>query len=253
MSRKVFTLDINENVKEKSTKAKKEGLKVVTKTATADFGVAEINNSSAKKRVQQTKTIGFEKNICEAKRKPIKSKIHEVDDYFDFCFKVEPKTTVSVALAEKPVAKTEKVVEEKPKTTSKTTKSTVKAESKTAKKVTSKSAEPKAKVVKKAEEVESQPKAKKVVKKTEPAKKATTTKKVLDKKETKTTVKKATTKKVAAKKTVSKKVAKVIAEEVAIAKNDITAFEREEVDEEILRIVSIARMGALFDCEKTCE
>ena len=145
MSRKVFTLDINENVKEKSTKAKKEGLKVVTKTATADFGVAEINNSSAKKRVQQTKTIGFEKNICEAKRKPIKSKIHEVDDYFDFCFKVEPKTTVSVALAEKPVAKTEKVVEEKPKTTSKTTKSTVKAESKTAKKVT-KSTEAKAKV-----------------------------------------------------------------------------------------------------------
>lgn len=198
MSRKVFTLEIKDEVQAKSEPAKKASIKVEKKADSFEFGVSEINNSSAKKRVTQKTELGYEKNVCSASKKPVKAKVEEVDDYFDFCFKKPVKT---VALAEKPEVvetKVELKVVEKPATT-------------TTKKPVTKKTTTKTKTVKK-----------------EPTKKTTT--------------KKTQTKTESAKKTT--KIKEVVKEEVI--KTEIEKFE-EVLDADALRVVSVARIGSLFD------
>lgn len=189
MSRKVFTLEIKDEVQAKSEPAKKASIKVEKKADSFEFGVSEINNSSAKKRVTQKTVLGYEKNVCSASKKPVKAKVEEVDDYFDFCFKKPVKT---VALAEKPEVvetKVELKVAEKPATTTTTKTKTVKKEP--TKKTTTKMTQTK----------------------TESAKKAT-------------------------------KIKEVVKEEVI--KTEMEKFE-EVLDADALRVISVARMGSLFD------
>ena len=210
MSRKVFTLEIKDEVQAKSEPAKKVSTNSEKKSAGFEFGVSEINNSSAKKRVTQKTILGYEKNVCSASKKPVKAKVEEVDDYFDFCFKkpvktadlkanveeIKPKSMISDELIERLTE--EKVV----KTTTKkpvTKKTTTKAET-----------------------------AKKEPAKKEPAKKVATKK---------TTSKAETTKK-------SAKIKEVVKDEVV--KTEIEKFE-EVLDDDALRVVSVARIGSLFD------
>ena len=214
MSRKVFTLEIKDEVQAKSEPAKKVSTKTEKKSADFEFGVSEINNSSAKKRVTQKTELGYEKNVCSASKKPVKAKVEEVDDYFDFCFKKPVKT---VALEEK--------VEE------------IKPQSLISEKLIEMLTD---------EEVK-KPASKKPAKTTtkEPVtKKTTTTKTKTVKKEPtkKTTTKKTQTKTESAKK--ATKIKEVVKEEVI--KTAIEKFE-EVLDDDALRVVSVARIGSLFD------
>ena len=211
MSRKVFTLEIKDEVQAKSEPAKKVNTNSEKKSAGFEFGVSEINNSSAKKRVTQKTVLGYEKNVCSASKKPVKAKVEEVDDYFDFCFKKPVKTANLQAKVEEIKPKSmisdeliERLTEEKVlKTTTKkpVTKKTTTTKTETAKKESAKK---------------------------EPVKKVATKK---------TTSKAETTKK-------SAKIKEVVKDEVV--KTEIEKFE-EVLDDDALRVVSVARIGSLFD------
>lgn len=102
MAQKVFTLNINENLATQKTASTKSTNKVDKNASLEEFGVAEINNSSAKKRVSTKQELGYSKNVSNTTKKSIKPKVQEVDDYFDFCFKPAKKITESKAVIEKP-------------------------------------------------------------------------------------------------------------------------------------------------------
>ena len=67
------------------------------------FGVEEINNASAAKRMKNKTEKGFEKNVVNSVKKSVKQKVNEVEDYFDFDFKkgdamaVTKKETIEIA------------------------------------------------------------------------------------------------------------------------------------------------------------
>lgn len=85
MANKVYTINIedeNLTAENKTTKSK------TIKTKQVDvFGVEEINNTGAVKKMKNKTEKGFEKNIVETKKRCVKQKVNEVEDYFDFCFK----------------------------------------------------------------------------------------------------------------------------------------------------------------------
>ena len=155
-----------------------------------NFGIVEINNAGASKKLKNNQDAGYEKNVTTACKKLVKSQVSHVEDYFDFCFRPDEKQVV-------------RVEEEK------------------------------------------------AVKKTVAEKKVAACKRTVAKKET--------GKKVSAKKsqttTKSKAVAKSVDFEQKVQEERIISFaeacERQEFDEQANKIVWVARMGALFDCDAT--
>ena len=190
MAKKVYTLSLDEKnlqssashksaVTEKKTCAQKE---------VEEFGIVEINNAGASKKVKNNKEAGYEKVVSSANKKQVKENIHKVDDYFDFSFRPEKK-----------------VVQEPQKEEAKTA-------SKPAKKTAVKTT------------------AKKVAK---PAQKETEV--IVD----------------SSKKTVSApSIDPKHLAEVKTYKIEETAPERAVYDDAACYNISVARMGALFDCDK---
>ena len=102
MEKKVYTINIDDEIV--ATGAKKSRAKTTkTLSKVAVFGVEEINNASAAKRMKNKAEKGFEKNIVSSTQKSVKQKVNEVEDYFDFCFKkgdnmaVTKKETIKIA------------------------------------------------------------------------------------------------------------------------------------------------------------
>lgn len=92
MSKKFYTLEIDEKNLETSVKANNaEQKKTVSQSEVESFGIVEINNASASKKLKNTAEKGFEKVVSGAEKKTVKAEIHKVDDYFDFSFKSTDK------------------------------------------------------------------------------------------------------------------------------------------------------------------
>ena len=78
-------------------------IKVYTINENSVFGVEEINNTSAVKRLKNKTEKGFEKNVVSSTQKSVKQKVNEVEDYFDFSFRkgdnmaVTKKETIKIA------------------------------------------------------------------------------------------------------------------------------------------------------------
>ena len=92
MVKKVYTIEVDDEnlrntAKSKSVETKKSALEKEIE----GFGIEQINNASAKGKLKNVKDAGFEKNVTGCSKKSIKSKIHEVEDYFDFSFRPEIK------------------------------------------------------------------------------------------------------------------------------------------------------------------
>lgn len=190
MAKKVYTLSLDEknlqsSVSHKSAVDKK---KTCAQKEVEEFGIVEINNAGASKKVKNNKEVGYEKVVSCASKKQVKENIHQVDDYFDFSFRPEKQ-----------------VVKESKKEEAKV-------------------------ITKPAKKVEAKATAKKS---TKPALKETEV--IIDN----------------SKKTVSAPSInpKHIAE-VKTYKMEETSPERTIYDDAACYNISVARMGALFDCEK---
>ena len=196
MVRKFITIEVDEkklidDKKTAGTKAKETKISLSkSQEEVGSYGIVEINNAGASKKLKNNQDAGYEKNVTTACKKLVKSQVSHVEDYFDFCFRPDEKQVV-------------RVEEEK------------------------------------------------AVKKTVAEKKVAASKKAVEKKET--------AKKVSAKKsqttTKSKAVAKSVDFEQKVQEERIISFaeacERQEFDEQANKIVWVARMGALFDCDAT--
>ena len=85
MANKVYTINIeDENLTAESKTTKSKALKIKQVEV---FGVEEINNLGAVKKMKNKTEKGFEKNVVETTKRSVKQKVNEVEDYFDFCFK----------------------------------------------------------------------------------------------------------------------------------------------------------------------
>ena len=105
MVKKLVTIDVEDKELKKTAKsvsAKKT--KAAEKNEVENFGIVEINNASAVKKVKNKTEKGFEKNVNSTTKRTVKAKTSKVDDYFDFSF----RTSVSESAKEEtPVLKME--------------------------------------------------------------------------------------------------------------------------------------------------
>ena len=191
MVRKFITIEVDEkklidDKKTAGTKAKETKISLSkSQEEVGSYGIVEINNAGASKKLKNNQDAGYEKNVTAACKKLVKSQVSHVEDYFDFCFRPDEKQVVRVEeekAVKKTVAACKKAV----------------AKKETAKKVSAKKSQ-------------------------------TTTK--------------------------SKAVAKSVDFEQKVQEERIISFaeacERQEFDEQANKIVWVARMGALFDCDAT--
>ena len=108
MVKKLVTIDVEDKElkkTKKSTVSKKA--KTAEKKEVENFGIVEINNASAVKKVKNKTEKGFEKNVNTTVKKTVKAKTSKVDDYFDFSFRVNTTETPSNEVKETPVLKIE--------------------------------------------------------------------------------------------------------------------------------------------------
>lgn len=117
MAKKFVTIDVEDKDLTASTEPVKAEVKKQETKEIETFGIVEINNASAVKKIKSNKDKGFEKNVSGEAKRTIKSKTSQVEDYFDFSFRTNEKAKVEV-LKEEPKTKIEKVTEVKamPKT-----------------------------------------------------------------------------------------------------------------------------------------
>ena len=98
MEMNVYTINIDDEIAVALAKILSD-----SRTQISEFGVEEINNTSAIKRMKNRTEKGFEKNVVSSTQKSVKQKVNEVEDYFDFCFKkgdnmaVTKKETIKIA------------------------------------------------------------------------------------------------------------------------------------------------------------
>ncbi len=105
MVKKLYTIDVEDKKLKTTTKtAAAKKTSSVEKKEVENFGIVEINNASAKKKVKNTAEKGFEKNVSTSQKRTVKSKTSKVDDYFDFSFRKE-ETKVQTKKEETPVLK----------------------------------------------------------------------------------------------------------------------------------------------------
>ena len=208
MAKKVYTLKVDEKNLETSVKAKAvEQKKTAAESAVEAYGIAQINNASASKKLKNSKDKGFEKVVSGSAKKSIKTELSQVDDYFDFSFKKTAKESVDSAddilelvreifgtLVEESTqeAKVEEVKAQAEKKVAKTVKATKKA----------------------------------------PAKKVATKKSVKEDNKTST-------------------ILKVDVENIEEIRNCQVQAEVCAYDDDAIYNIDIARIGSLFDCEKT--
>lgn len=109
MARKLYTVDVeDENLTNSASSKTTKLVKSSAEKEVESFGIVEINNNSSKKRVKSTKDLGFEKNNTACAKKSVKSKVHEVEDYFDFSFRPTQKVATK-KVASKPASTTKKI------------------------------------------------------------------------------------------------------------------------------------------------
>lgn len=208
MAKKVYTLKVDEKNLETSVKAKAvEQKKTAAESAVEAYGIAQINNASASKKLKNNKDKGFEKVVSGSAKKSVKTELSQVDDYFDFSFKKTAKEPVDSAddilelvreifgtLVEESTqeAKVEEVKAQAEKKVAKTVKATKKA----------------------------------------PAKKVATKKSVKEDNKTST-------------------ILKVDVENIEEIRNCQVQAEVCAYDDDAIYNIDIARIGSLFDCEKT--
>lgn len=90
MAKKLVTIDVEDkDLKASTGSVKSKKTKVVKKKEIENFGIVEINNASAAKKVKSNIEKGFEKNVSGEAKKSVKAKTSKVDDYFDFSFKTK--------------------------------------------------------------------------------------------------------------------------------------------------------------------
>lgn len=119
MSDRVKTFNVEDTNLVSSAKSKTKKVKESVAQAEAEkFGIVEINNSSSKSKVKKTAERGFERNNVSCSKKPIKSKLHKVDDYFDFNLRANSKSEEANGKASALKMKTEDVEVIKEKTAS---------------------------------------------------------------------------------------------------------------------------------------
>lgn len=99
MTKKMYTLQIDETTKKtsagsKSTKSAKTK-KTVAQKEVESYGIVEINNAGASKKLNKKTDIGYEKNFTGEKKKAVKAEHSQVEDYFDFSFKRESEKTTN--------------------------------------------------------------------------------------------------------------------------------------------------------------
>lgn len=88
MAKKIYTLEIDE--KNLGTSAKSKAAiekKSAVQTEVESFGIVEINNASASKKMKNKQDKGFEKVIVGTSKKSVKAEVSKVEDYFDFSFR----------------------------------------------------------------------------------------------------------------------------------------------------------------------
>lgn len=106
MVKKLITIDVEDKELKKTTKtAVAKKAKSVEKKEVENFGIVEINNAGAAKKVKNKTEKGFEKNVSTAVKKTVKAKTSKVDDYFDFSFRVNSVETPVEEVNEAPVLK----------------------------------------------------------------------------------------------------------------------------------------------------
>lgn len=108
MVKKLITIDVEDKELKKTTKTvAAKSAKTVEKKEVENFGIVEINNASAVKKVRNKTEKGFEKNVSATEKKTVKAKTSKVDDYFDFSFRVNTTETPASEVKETPVLKIE--------------------------------------------------------------------------------------------------------------------------------------------------
>lgn len=98
MVKKLVTIDVQDKELKKTTKTTKATKAASAKKATVaekkeveNFGIVEINNASAAKKIKSKTEKGFEKNVSTVAKKSVKAQTSKVDDYFDFSFRIDEK------------------------------------------------------------------------------------------------------------------------------------------------------------------
>ncbi len=92
MMRNFYTFEINDESLSTTEKSKAlETKKSALETEIEKFGINQIKNCSVEGKLKTKTDNGFEKIITGQQKKSVKSKISQVEDYFDFSFKVEAK------------------------------------------------------------------------------------------------------------------------------------------------------------------
>lgn len=86
MAKKLVTINIDKNLSV-STKSVEAQIQEQEKKEIENFGIVEINNASATKKIKANTERGFEKNISGETKKSVKTKTSQVEDYFDFSFR----------------------------------------------------------------------------------------------------------------------------------------------------------------------
>lgn len=214
MAKKVYTLKVDEKNLETSVKAKAVSeKKTIAKSEVENYGIAQINNAGASKKIKNNTDKGFEKVVSGKAKKAVKSEVSKVDDYFDFSFKKQTEV----------VDETEDTLELL----------------KLINEILGNFEEDSAAIVPETIEVAKKESKTKAVK---AAKKACT--------------KKAPAKKAAAKKDVkasskTSTILKVDSEHIEEIRNCQVQAEVCAYDDDAIYNIDIARIGSLFDCEKT--
>lgn len=104
MAKKVYTIDVEDKKVEETTKKRRaRTVKSKVEKEVESLGVAEINNTSATKRVKNNTEKGFEKNVVASKKKAVKQKVNEVEDYFDFSFRKNEEQTEACESADETI------------------------------------------------------------------------------------------------------------------------------------------------------
>ena len=95
MAKKLVTIDVNDKDLTVSAKTVSSG-EVVKSEATEmeKLGIMELNNSAVTKTSSKMTAKGFEKNLSNGKKRSVKSKTSEVEDYFDFSFRKNDKDAI---------------------------------------------------------------------------------------------------------------------------------------------------------------
>ena len=125
MVKKFYTIEVDdENLKNTAKSKSVKTDKSVSEKEVESFGIVEINNSSSKCKVRNTKDVGFEKNVTNCGKKTIKAQVSQVVDYFDFSFRPEAEVKEEKVATKKCTKKATAKTTTKAKTATKTAKKT---------------------------------------------------------------------------------------------------------------------------------